>query len=496
MIAARDEGKRDMEMHTEMLNYIQVSSPARSATFSNNIIFGLVAFSDVVAIFITGIAIFGFYLDPANVSLSHYFAAMVVTSITVLTAFYFSGLYQSDSLEHPVDQLRKIVPLCTTIFAALVTLAFALNISSYFSRVWTFSWFFASLTLLCVGRAYYYFLLRKLALNGRLTRNIVIVGGGDQALKLVPALQNGGHPWIRILGIFDDRTRVAHSIGGYPRLGNLDDLIQYARQHRCDDIFIALPWNAEKRILEVVEKLKVLPTSVHLSPDLFGFNMHGREYSRYCGVPVLNLMKKPLVGWGSVLKELEDRLISAVFLAAASPLLLMIAVLIKLDSPGPVFFRQKRYGFNNQLIEVWKFRTMYVDQQDANAERLATRNDPRITRIGAFLRRTSLDEIPQFLNVLSGEMSIVGPRPHALKASAAGRLYEDVVIDYAVRHKVKPGITGWAQVNGWRGETDTEEKIAKRVEYDIYYIENWSLLLDLKIIVRTVRVFLGAPNAY
>ena len=173
-------------------------------------------------------------------------------------------------------------------------------------------------------------------------------------------------------------------------------------------------------------------------------------------------------------------------LAAIAPLLLMIALLIKLDSPGPILFRQKRYGFNNTLIDVLKFRTMYTDQTDANAEQLTRRNDPRITRVGAFLRRTSLDELPQFLNVVRGEMSIVGPRPHALAAKAGTLLYQDAVKYYDARHRVKPGITGWAQVNGWRGETDTVEQIKKRVEHDLYYIEHWSILLDLKIIARTI----------
>ena len=179
-----------------------------------------------------------------------------------------------------------------------------------------------------------------------------------------------------------------------------------------------------------------------------------------------------------------------------SPVLLVISVAIKLDSRGPVLFRQKRYGFNNNLIDVYKFRTMYHDKQDDDAEKLTTRDDPRVTRVGAFLRRTSLDELPQFFNVLKGDMSVVGPRPHPIKAKAAGRLYDKVVQEYAMRHRVKPGITGWAQVNGWRGETDTEEKIMKRVEHDLYYIDNWSLLFDFRIILQTVWVGFRGTGAY
>jgi exopolysaccharide biosynthesis polyprenyl glycosylphosphotransferase len=183
-------------------------------------------------------------------------------------------------------------------------------------------------------------------------------------------------------------------------------------------------------------------------------------------------------------------------LVAAAPVLLLIAAAIKLDSPGPALFKQRRYGFNHRLIGVWKFRTMHVEYQDEDAVQLTTRNDPRVTRVGAFLRRTSLDELPQLFNVLAGEMSLVGPRPHALQAKAAGKLYEEAVAQYAARHKVKPGITGWAQVNGWRGETDTEEKIRRRIDHDLYYINNWSLLFDFKILVLTVPAVILGRNSY
>jgi exopolysaccharide biosynthesis polyprenyl glycosylphosphotransferase len=208
--------------------------------------------------------------------------------------------------------------------------------------------------------------------------------------------------------------------------------------------------------------------------------------SHLAGLTFLNVIDRPLRDWNWIAKVIEDRVLSALILALISPLLLAVAILIKLDSPGPVFFRQKRYGFNNDLIEVLKFRTMHHAAADVNAEQLTRRNDPRITRIGSFLRRTSIDELPQFLNVLRGEMSIVGPRPHALKAKAGTLLYQEAVKYYDARHRMKPGITGWAQVNGWRGETDTIEQIRKRVEHDLYYIENWSVSLDLRIIAQTI----------
>ncbi|MGH8579357.1 MAG: exopolysaccharide biosynthesis polyprenyl glycosylphosphotransferase [Gammaproteobacteria bacterium] len=239
-----------------------------------------------------------------------------------------------------------------------------------------------------------------------------------------------------------------------------------ARLNRIDDILVALPWGAEQRIIGVLEKLRALPVDVRLSPDMVGLDFPGHGYSYYGDIPALNVFNKPISRWDYALKSIEDKVLSVLILILIFPVMLVIAVLIKLESRGPIFFRQKRYGFNNRLIEVYKFRTMYVEQQDENAQRLTTKDDRRVTKIGRFLRRTSLDELPQFFNVLQGDMSIVGPRPHAMEAKAAGVLYGKLVGQYSVRHTVKPGITGWAQVNGWRGETDTEEKIRKRVEYD------------------------------
>jgi exopolysaccharide biosynthesis polyprenyl glycosylphosphotransferase len=225
---------------------------------------------------------------------------------------------------------------------------------------------------------------------------------------------------------------------------------------------------------------------VRLCPDAFGQRLGEVHASHMGGHTFLNVVDRPLGEGRWAIKALEDRVLGAAILTMIAPILLAISIAIKCDSRGPVFFRQKRYGYNNTLIEVWKFRTMYTEMTDANAEQLTRRNDPRITRIGAFLRRTSLDELPQFINVVRGEMSIVGPRPHALSAKAGTLLYQEAVKYYDARHRVKPGITGWAQVNGWRGETDTVEQIRKRVEHDLYYIDNWSIFLDLRIILRTI----------
>jgi exopolysaccharide biosynthesis polyprenyl glycosylphosphotransferase len=211
---------------------------------------------------------------------------------------------------------------------------------------------------------------------------------------------------------------------------------------------------------------------------------------------MIDLYDKPIADWDYVSKWLFDKAAGLIALAIMAPLMLLIALAVKLESRGPVFFRQKRYGFNNELIEVFKFRSMYVDRCDATASKLVTKDDPRVTRVGRFIRKTSLDELPQLFNVIKGNLSLVGPRPHAVQAKAAGHLYDEVVDGYFARHKVKPGITGWAQINGWRGETDTEEKLSKRIEHDLYYIENWSVFLDLYILFKTPFALLNTESAY
>jgi Undecaprenyl-phosphate glucose phosphotransferase len=259
---------------------------------------------------------------------------------------------------------------------------------------------------------------------------------------------------------------------------------------------VALPVGAETRVLELLKKLWVLPIDIRLAADASRLKFAARTYSFAGTVPLIDIIDRPIADWSVLAKWLFDIGVGLMALVGLAPVMALVALAVKLDSKGPVLFRQKRYGFNNQLIEIYKFRSMFVDQSDANASRLVTKGDPRVTRVGRFIRKTSLDELPQLFNVIKGELSLVGPRPHALQAKAADRLYQDVVDGYFARHRVKPGITGWAQINGWRGETDTEEKTHKRVEHDLYYIDNWSVLFDLYILLKTPIALLRGENAY
>ena len=341
--------------------------------------------------------------------------------------------------------------------------------------------------------------VRKWTREGRLTRRTVIVGGGEAGEHVIEELSRQKDSGVKVIGLFDDRgdARSSAECAGERKLGVVDDLVEFGRRTRVDLVIFSLPIAAEERILQMLKKLWVLPVDIRLAAHSNKLQFRPRSYSYIGTVPVLDVFDRPIADWDVVMKWLFDKLIGGLILLCALPLMALIAIAIKLESRGPVLFRQKRYGFNNDLIEVYKFRSMYADKTDASASKLVTKNDPRVTRVGRFIRKTSLDELPQLFNVvLKGNLSLVGPRPHAVNAKADAKLYDDAVDGYFARHRVKPGITGWAQINGWRGETDTHEKIQQRVEHDLYYIENWSVLFDLYILARTPFALLKTENAY
>ena len=257
--------------------------------------------------------------------------------------------------------------------------------------------------------------------------------------------------------------------------------------------FVALPWKADDRIKGIIRKLKELPVNIRLCPDMAGFLDLNVKYSALAEIPMLDMVSKPLDGGNYILKMIVDKVIAFLMIVLLSPVLLIIALAIKLNSPGPVFFRQQRYGFNNDFFSVYKFRTMRQESCHTTGGEQARKNDPRVTSLGRFLRKTSLDELPQLFNVLEGSMSLVGPRPHAVNHDDG---FSKIINGFFGRYRVKPGITGWAQVNGWRGETDTDEKLKNRYEHDVYYIENWSVFLDIKILLKTVIVVISSNNAY
>jgi Undecaprenyl-phosphate glucose phosphotransferase len=463
------------------------------------VIRGAVRACDIGIICLLGFAVAAFYVDePAVIGSTYYMAAIAMTAVVTVAGFDLLGLYSQATFTSFVRQMPRVLLAWTGAFALLLAGVFFLKAGHEFSRVWFAAWYAAGIVVILAERLVVASFIRRWTQQGRLYRRAAIYGGGAISERLIGELELDVDSDVRIMGVFDDRgdDRVDRVIAGYPRLGGLKQLVSAARTSRLDLVIVALPITAEKRVLEVTRALAVLPTEVKLPARSSELRFTPGTYSRVGNVAMIDLLEKPIADWGSVTKWAFDKVVGMLALIFLAPLMLAVAAAIKLDSRGPVLFRQKRYGFNNELVEVFKFRSMYTDRCDANASKLVTKDDPRVTRVGRFIRKTSLDELPQLFNVIIGNLSLVGPRPHALEAKAAGDLYDEVVDGYFARHKVKPGITGWAQINGWRGETDTPEKIQKRVECDIYYIENWSLLLDTYILLKTPFALLKSENAY
>ncbi|MBK1613304.1 undecaprenyl-phosphate glucose phosphotransferase [Rubrivivax gelatinosus] len=336
-------------------------------------------------------------------------------------------------------------------------------------------------------------LLRQAAARPQNRRHALVVGAGPLGVKVSTAFRARGDIGLSFLGYFDDRIdERIDAEAAAQRLGGLADVARHVREHRVDEVYITLPLGSQPRIVALLEQLQGTTASLFYVPDVFGISIIQGRLMDMNGVPVVGICETPFTGSNMVAKRISDIVLASLILLLISPILLLLALGVKLSSPGPVIFRQRRNGLAGEEIEVYKFRSMRSMDNGAVIKQ-ATKGDPRITPFGAFIRRTSLDELPQFVNVLQGRMSIVGPRPHAV---AHNEQYREIIKAYMVRHKVKPGITGWAQVNGHRGETDTVEKMRARVEYDLEYLRNWSIGLDLQIIARTVKLVFFDRNAY
>ena len=334
-----------------------------------------------------------------------------------------------------------------------------------------------------------YVLPRLLAAEGA-QRVALIAGAGPLGRRLAERIAATPFLGIRVAGFFDDRAPQRLELAGHALLGSVEQLAEYVKKNHVDLIYVTLPMASQPRIMNLLDALHDTTASVYFTPDIFIFDLIQGRLDTIGGIPVLAICETPFSGMNGVVKRASDIVLGGLILAAIAPAMLAIAIGVKLSSPGPVLFRQRRYGLDGREILVYKFRTMTVTE-DGPVVKQATKNDARVTRFGAFLRRTSLDELPQFINVLQGRMSIVGPRPHAV---AHNELYRKLIKSYMVRHKVRPGITGWAQVNGLRGETDTVEKMKARIEYDLDYLRHWSLGLDLRIIWQTIFVVLRKPE--
>jgi Undecaprenyl-phosphate glucose phosphotransferase len=478
---------------------LEIAAQRFKRAYSPIVVAGIVRLIEVGLVAAVGTALYFWYVAPVAGSAMYYAGSIAGISLLSLFAFQAADIYQIQAFRGHEKQYMRLASAWSVVFLIAVTASYFARAGDESSRIWLGSYYVVGLIALIAFRRALFLTVRHWTRDGRLDRRTVVVGAGGSGEALIAALAAQRDSDVRIIGVFDDRgdDRSSPSCEGIPKLGTVEDLVEFARHTRIDLVIFSLPVSAEGRILQMLRKLWVLPVDIRLAAHSNKLRFRPRSYSYIGRVPVLDISDRPIADWDVVMKWLFDKILGSLVLIGVSPIMLLIALAIKLDSEGPVFFKQRRFGFNNKNVEVWKFRSLYVEHADQSAAKLVTKNDPRVTRVGRFIRKTSLDELPQLFNVVfNGNLSLVGPRPHPMQAKAADHLYDEVVDGYYARHRVKPGITGWAQVNGWRGETDTKEKLQQRVEHDLFYIENWSILLDLYILVRTPFALLRGEGVY
>jgi len=464
---------------------------------------GLVLLFDLICLFVTAslsTVLYAYWLAPHGLTpdFGKAFGQAALVAPILAPFILYDKRFGAVASRGQIPGLVRSCALRFTIFAGVVlTLGMISQALDGFPGGWLVIWFVTSLLFISLTRVLVARYVRRLQRQGVLTEVIAVVGAGPVADRLVQALRQTRPETIELLGIFDDKIAGAVPSTIKPA-GTVAQLIELGKTRKIDWILLTLPPTAEQRLLSIMQRLKALSVPIGLCPQHVGLTLPYRTID-YVGdsVPVSLLADRPIKRWDAVIKAGEDFLIGGVVTVLLLPVLAIIALAIKLDSPGPVIFRQRRHAFNNREFDIYKFRTMRWSPAAAtHILEQTSRRDDRVTRVGRFLRTSSLDELPQLLNVLKGDMSLVGPRPHAENMRTENRLGSEITDMYAHRHRVKPGITGWSQVNGARGATSTTAQLRRRVELDLHYIENWSLLLDLKILALTPREVVKRTNAF
>lgn len=424
---------------------------------------------------------------------SYYESALIFAAVLTLVVFPAFDHYRSWRGRRWGEQLRAIVGSVAMVLALLVVASALLKTTAWYSRVWLATWGGLAVTLLFSVKWLMTTVLRELRGRGWNRKNIAIYGAGELGQMVAERLNSADWAGFQIAAFFDDDVAASSQLKGalksVPVHSKETDLEEFIAKNDIRELWFALPLRAEERVREILFSLRHSTVQIRFVPNIFSFKiLLGHSISDVAGIPVVDINSTPISGMNRVLKEIEDRVLAAIILLFISPIMAAIALAIRLESKGAAIYKQERHGWDGKVIKVYKFRSMRVTESAADFKQ-ATKDDPRVTRVGAFIRRTSLDELPQFFNVLQGRMSIVGPRPHPVKLND---YYKDKVEFYFQRHKVKPGITGWAQINGCRGETDTLDKMERRIQLDLQYIQNWSIGLDLKIIFMTIfKGFIG-----
>lgn len=449
--------------------------------------------ADMLNIGIAGWLAYIVKFDTMMVS-SLYLIAILIGILFTPIVFSFFDIYESVRGKSFIGHFVNLLQAMSVMSLLLAGLAFFTKSGEAFSRAWFAAWMLIAFALLILMRCSLLLCLHFMRSRGLNERRVVIMGANELGIKFANTVQQALWTGFRIVTFIDDHAQTKPKcIHDIPVIQTPADLGHYLRKEAIDEIWLALPLCDEARVKAILFELRHHTITTRFVLDIFGLDLLNHSITDVAGFPVLNIRSTPMMGMNRLVKAMEDRLLALMILLIISPLLVIIAIGVKCQSKGPIFFKQKRLGWDGRVIKIYKFRTMVQHAEKEGEVTQATANDQRVTRLGKFLRKTSLDELPQFFNVLQGRMSIVGPRPHAL---AHNELYKDTIHTYMQRHRVKPGITGWAQVNGWRGETDTLAKMQKRVEYDLYYINNWSLGFDLKIIFLTFFRGFIHQNAY
>ena len=449
----------------------------------------LLRLADPVIVVVVGWVAQWIYLRTPNTP-PVYWIAMLGVALVSFAVFPATGLYRPQRGGSLIEDLRSLASGWLTLLAIGVFLVFVTKSGELYSRVWVALWFAGGFFLQTIMRLTLRVSLRYLRRHGYNLRHICIVGAGELGREVVLRLRRAPWSGLNLRGFYDDAPELAGAVvDGVPVLGTIDSLCEYLDHSELDQVWIALPLRSEERIRRLVAALRAYPVQVRYVPDIFGFQLLRHSFSEIAGMPVIGLTDTPLEGMPRVLKAAEDYALGSLVLLLMSPLLILIAVAIKLSSPGPVLYRQERVTWNGRRFTMLKFRSMPVGTERSSGPVWSEQDDPRATRLGALLRRFSLDELPQLFNVLRGEMSLVGPRPERPEFVAR---FRQEIPGYMQKHMVKAGITGWAQVNDLRGSSD----LSKRIQYDLYYIDNWSVLFDIRILALTVGHIFRSRNAY
>lgn len=490
--AAAGEAGRALSEQAEAI----IAAPVERSV-SGAVVAGVAQAVEAALLGALGYGIYAVYVERGQPAF--YVPVILAACLLANVLFNAARTHRIAAYRTTINQLSRVLIGWTLVMAAVTAGIFIFKAGDLFSRVWLVGWYVAGSVLLVGFRLGLRALVQRWTAMGRLRRRTVIVGGGKDAETLIEQIGTSASNDILLLGLFDDRIddRSPDNVAGFAKLGKVASLIEFARRTPVDLVLVSMPLSAEKRVLDMLTQLWVLPVDIRLSAHMSKLKFTNKAYSYVGDIAVFDMADRPISDWNLVFKWVFDKVVALTALVLLSPVMLVTAIAIKLESKGPVFFMQNRHGFNNELIKIYKFRSMRTDMLDATASKLVTKDDPRVTRVGRFIRKTSIDELPQLFNVLKGELSVVGPRPHALQAKADNQLYYEAVEGYFARHRVKPGMTGWAQINGWRGETDTIDKIMQRVNHDLHYIEHWSILFDLYIVLMTpVSLVSKNENAY